>query len=66
MIADVDGTIVGDYGCWGEKKFMGRTFNGIIRRTFIIDGKGKIAHAFLKVSTKTHAAEVLAALREMK
>ncbi|MFE3837010.1 peroxiredoxin [Pseudogemmobacter sonorensis] len=49
------------YGVWGEKKNYGKTYMGITRATFLIDGAGKIARVWPKVSVKGHAEEVLAA-----
>lgn len=59
LIADTDKEVIGKYGVWGPKKFMGRTFNGIHRNTFIIDEEGKIAHVIEKVKTKEAAKQVL-------
>lgn len=62
LLADTDKKIVQDYGVWGPKKFMGRTFDGIHRVTFVIDEKGKIAYVFEKVDTKDHTQQILNAL----
>jgi peroxiredoxin Q/BCP len=67
---DLDFTLVGDpghevleaYGVWVEKKNYGKTYMGIQRATFIIDGDGTVAHVIPKASPKTHDDEVLAAL----
>ena len=59
LIADEDNKIVEKYGVWGEKKFMGRTFDGTHRTTFLIDEKGKIRKIITKVNTKDHAQQVL-------
>jgi peroxiredoxin Q/BCP len=61
LIADEDQTIVNAYGVWGEKKFMGRTYMGTSRTTFLIDEKGVIQHVITKPDTKNHTAQVLAA-----
>jgi thioredoxin-dependent peroxiredoxin len=58
LLADVDRVASEAYGVWQEKKFMGRTFMGIVRSTFLIDEKGKVSAAWRKVSVKDHAAEV--------
>jgi peroxiredoxin Q/BCP len=50
------------YGAWGKKKFMGREYEGIIRSTFIIDGKGKIKQALYDVKPEGHADEILGML----
>ena len=47
------------YGAWGEKSMYGRKYMGIIRKTFLIDGKGRIVHIWPKVSVPGHAEEVL-------
>jgi len=62
LLADEDHQIVRAYGVWGEKKFMGRTYEGIHRMTFLIGADGLISHVWTKVKPEIHAAEVLAAL----
>jgi peroxiredoxin Q/BCP len=59
LIADVDMKIIKKYDVWGEKQFMGRTFDGIIRTTFVIDENGKIEEIITKVDTKEHTAQIL-------
>ncbi|MDR3226785.1 MAG: thioredoxin-dependent thiol peroxidase [Prevotellaceae bacterium] len=59
LIADTDKKIVEDYGVWGEKKFMGKTYMGTIRTTFIIDEKGVIENIIEKVDTKNHAEQII-------
>jgi len=61
LLADPDHAIADAYGVWGEKKFMGRTYMGVKRITFLIDEKGKIKKIFEKVKPGEHAAEVLEA-----
>jgi len=51
------------YGVWGEKSMYGRTFMGITRTTFLIDGNGRIARIWRNVKVDGHAEEVLAAAR---
>lgn len=62
LLADEDTKIAQAYGVWGEKKFMGRTFMGMHRVTFLIDDKGRIKKVWPGVKPDLHAAEVLAAL----
>lgn len=59
LIADVEKKIIMDYGVWGQKKFMGKTFDGIIRTTFIIDEEGKIEEIIEKVDTKNHTNQII-------
>lgn len=64
LLADKDHAIADAYGVWGEKKFMGRTYMGVHRKTFLIDEKGKIKKIFEKVKPEDHADEVLEAFAE--
>ena len=64
LLADTDHAIAESYGVWGEKKFMGRTYMGVNRTTFLIDEKGKIKKVFEKVKPEDHASEVLEAFAE--
>ena len=59
LLADPDHSIADAYGVYGEKKFMGRTYMGVKRMTFLIDEKGKIKKVFEKVKPEEHAQEVL-------
>lgn len=59
LLADTDHSIADAYGVYGEKKFMGRTYLGVKRMTFLIDEKGKIKKIFEKVKPDEHAREVL-------
>ena len=61
LLVDADHSIANAYGVYGEKKFMGRTYMGIHRTTFLIDEKGKIKKVFEKVKPEDHADEVLGA-----
>lgn len=62
LLADEDHAVALAYGSWGEKSMYGRTYEGILRNTFIIGPDGVIQRVFEKVKPKGHAAEVLAAL----
>jgi peroxiredoxin Q/BCP len=53
------------YGAWGKKSLYGRTFMGVIRKTFLIDESGRVAKIWPKVSVDGHAAEVLAAAKAL-
>ena len=63
LLADPDHAIADAYGVYGEKKFMGRTYMGVKRMTFLIDDKGKIKKVFEKVKPEEHATEVLEAFQ---
>jgi peroxiredoxin Q/BCP len=64
LLADTERKLSDAYGTYGEKKFMGRTYMGNHRMTFLIDEKGKIKKIFGKVKPEEHAEEVLAAFNE--
>ena len=53
------------YGAWGEKSLYGRKYLGVFRKTFLIDGTGRIAKIWPKVSVPGHAEEVLEAARAL-
>ncbi|HRZ43292.1 MAG TPA: thioredoxin-dependent thiol peroxidase [Bacteroidales bacterium] len=59
LIADTEKQIIKAFGIWGPKKFMGRTFDGIHRYTFVIDGNGVVEKVFDKVDTKNHTEQIL-------
>lgn len=59
LIADTDRKVIEAFGVWGEKKFMGRTYDGIHRTTFIIDQNGIIEEVIDKVKTKEHTKQIL-------
>jgi peroxiredoxin Q/BCP len=64
LIADEDHILMEAFGVWGERKFMGRTYMGTSRSTFLIDPTGTVVHVWEKVQPIGHAKEVLAVLRE--
>lgn len=59
LLSDESKEMIKAYGVWQEKAFMGRKYMGIVRTTFIIDEKGKIAHIFPKVKVEGHTEVVL-------
>jgi peroxiredoxin Q/BCP len=62
LLTDAEHETAKSYGVWQEKNMYGRKMWGIKRTTFIIDGQGRIAHIFNKVSPAEHSREVLDAL----
>ena len=63
LLSDPDHQVADMYGAWGEKKMFGKSYEGILRSTFIVDEEGKIVKVFPKVTPKDHSREVLAALQ---
>ena len=59
LLADEEKTVIDAFGVWGPKKFMGREYDGIHRKTFIIDENGVVERVIDKVKTKDHAAQIL-------
>ncbi|KAG1648231.1 putative peroxiredoxin bcp [Nymphon striatum] len=59
LLADEDHTVINTFGVWGEKKFMGKVYDGIHRKTFIVDKNGIVSKVIDKVKTKDHAAQLL-------
>ena len=62
LLSDTDNKVSRAYGAWGEKSMYGKTYEGIIRSSFVIDGQGKIVQASYKVKpleTVPNATEVL-------
>lgn len=62
LIADEEKEIIKAFGCWGPKKLYGREYEGIYRKTFLIDEKGSIELIIEKVKTKVATEQLLAAL----
>ena len=62
LLADTDHTVAEQYGVWGEKSYLGKTFLGVSRSTFVIDADGTVKKIFHNVKPATHADDVLAAL----
>ena len=62
LLADPDHVVSEQYGVWGERKYMGRTYMGIERSTFLIDEEGRVAKVMRRVKPDTHAKLVLDAL----
>ena len=62
LISDVDKKVLQDYGAWGEKKMYGKSYMGILRKTFIIDEKGYVEKIIEKVKTKEHSTQIFSEL----
>ncbi|MCF7806963.1 MAG: thioredoxin-dependent thiol peroxidase [Candidatus Marinimicrobia bacterium] len=59
LLADVDKTMVSDYGVWGEKSMYGRKYMGTFRKTFLINESGVIDKIYDKVKVATHAEDIV-------
>jgi peroxiredoxin Q/BCP len=65
LLADADHAVAEQYGAWGEKSMYGKKYMGVLRNTYIVDAKGKIAKVLLKVQPKKHDDLVLKALAQL-
>jgi thioredoxin-dependent peroxiredoxin len=63
LLADENHKICDLYQVWGSKKFMGKSYEGVLRTTFLIDQQGKIAHVFENVRPAEHSVEVIETLK---
>lgn len=61
LIADTQKEVIEAFGCWGLKKFMGKEYEGIIRKTFVIENHS-IIKVFEKVNTTAHFEQIIEAL----
>ncbi len=62
LLADPEHEVAESYGVWGEKSYMGRTYTGVSRTTFLVAPDGTVANVMHDVKPATHADDVLAAL----
>lgn len=66
LLSDPEKTTIKAYNAWGLKKMMGREYEGIFRKTFVIDPEGKIAKEYPKVTPAEHAEEIIKEIAEMQ
>lgn len=59
LLSDPEKQVIKTFGAWGEKKMYGKSYEGILRSTFILDGEGKVIKVFPKVKPGEHAEEIL-------
>jgi peroxiredoxin Q/BCP len=64
LLADTTHQVAERYGVWGEQRFMGRTYQGITRSSFVIDEQGNFVDVQIKISPKESVLKSLAALGE--
>ncbi|EOW3977527.1 thioredoxin-dependent thiol peroxidase [Vibrio parahaemolyticus] len=64
LLSDEDHAVAEQFGVWGEKKFMGKVYDGLYRISFLINEEGVIEHVFNKFKTKDHHEVVLNYLNE--
>jgi len=64
LLSDQEHKVAEAYGAWGEKKMYGKTYMGMIRKTFVIGKDGKLEHVFHKVKAAGHGEEILSLLEK--
>jgi len=64
LLADEGHKVCDLYGVWGPKKFMGKSYEGALRTTFLIDPHGQIARVYENVRPAEHSAEILKELQK--
>lgn len=65
LLADEDHAVAEKYGVWQKKSFLGRSYMGNVRTTYLIDRDGKVVRRWDKVKVNDHAKEVLEAITEL-
>ena len=66
ILSDESTNTIKDYGAWGLKKFMGREYEGIFRKSYLIDDNGEIVKEYDKVNPTQHADEIIADVKSLK
>lgn len=66
LLSDGTKQVQQQYGAWGKKKFMGREYEGTLRKTFIIDPEGHIVKEYPDVTPAAHATQILFDLKELQ
>lgn len=64
LLSDPEHDLIETYSAWGEKKFMGKVFLGILRMSYIINPAGEIVKVYPKVNPTVHVTEILNDLKE--
>ena len=65
LLADPERKVIDKYGVWGEKSMYGRKFMGVVRSSLVIDGSGKVAAVFAKISPGKQSEKTLAVVQEL-
>lgn len=65
LLSDAEGEVCEAYGTWVEKNMYGKTYMGIERSTFVIDGEGTVRNVWRKVKVPGHVEAVLEAVKAL-
>ncbi len=66
LLSDTEGEVIKKYEAWGEKKMMGKTYEGILRITYILDPQGIIRKVYEQVKPDDHAQEILTDINALR
>ncbi len=66
LLSDESKEVIKSYGAWGTKKFMGKTYDGVLRISYLIDPEGVIRKVYEKVKPQEHAREILEDISELR
>ncbi|MBL4701566.1 MAG: thioredoxin-dependent thiol peroxidase [Phycisphaeraceae bacterium] len=66
LLADPEHQALTRYGVWQEKSMYGRKYMGVVRTTYLIDPKGKVAQRWDKVKVANHIQDVLESLTRLQ
>lgn len=66
LLSDTDKSVINAYHAWGEKKFMGKSYEGILRTTYLINPDFVIEKVYEQVNPTVHAKEILDYLKTKK
>ena len=58
LLSDADKSVMQSYGAYGEKKLYGKTVEGVLRSTVVVDEDGKVSHAWYNVKATGHVAKL--------
>ncbi len=66
LLSDETKEVIKTYGVWGKKKFMGREYEGILRKTYIVNPEGEIVREYSNVNPIDHAKDILQDIKTLK
>ncbi len=66
LLSDESKEMIMAYDAWGKKKFLGKEFEGTLRKTYLIDGEGEIRKIYDNVNPVNHAGEILRDLQLLR
>ncbi|WP_270889760.1 thioredoxin-dependent thiol peroxidase [Pedococcus sp. 5OH_020] len=58
LLSDPEKAVMNEYGAFGEKKLYGKTVEGVLRSTVVVDEEGKVSHAWYNVKATGHVAKL--------